>query len=126
MALGASWVLSGQLDAGIETLRYGMKISPRDRRLGFWGWALGTFLLRADRLDEALSEARASSRRDPQFPLPRVLEAAILDRQGQTEEARAALARARQTSSILSQNIIALTHGRHVGKRLALLWDRAD
>ena len=80
VALGASWVLSGQLAAGIEKLRYGMKISPRDRRLGFWGWALGTFLLRADRLDEALLEASASSRRDPQFSLPRVLEAAKIGR----------------------------------------------
>lgn len=126
VALGASWVLSGQLDAGIEKLRYGMKISPRDRRLGFWGWALGTFLLRADRLDEALLEASASSRRDPKFPLPRVLEAAILDRQGQPGAARAALARARQMSLTLSLDTIALTHGRHVGKRLALLWNRAD
>lgn len=122
VALGASWVLSGQLEAGIEKMRYGMKISPRDRRLGFWGWALGTFLLRAERLDEALSEARASSRRDPQFPLPRVLEAAILDRQGQVAEARAALAWARQLSPTLSLHAVALTHGRHVGKRLALLW----
>jgi len=79
-------------------------------------------LLRAERLDEALSEARASSRRDPQFPLPRVLEAAILDRQGQAAEARAALAWARQLSPTLSLDAVALTHGRHVGKRLALLW----
>lgn len=126
VALGASWVLSGQLDAGIEKMRYGMKISPRDRRLGFWGWALGTFLLRADRLDEALAEAGASSRRDPQFPLPRILEAAILDRQGKTGDARTALARARQMSPSLGLDIIAQTHGRHVGKRLALLWDGVD
>lgn len=122
VALGASWVLTGQLDVGIERMRYGMKISPRDRRLGFWGWALGTFLLRADQPDEALAEARLSSRRDPRFSLPRVLEAAILDRQGKAEEASAALAWARQLSPTLTLNEIALTHGRHVGKRMALLW----
>lgn len=125
VALGASWVLAGQLQAGIEKMRYGMRTSPRDRRLGFWGWALGVFLLRAERLDEALVEARASSRRDPQFPLPRVLEAALLDRLGQPAEARAALAWARQLSPALSLNEIAQTHGRHVGKRLAALWEPA-
>lgn len=123
VALGASWALSGQLEAGIEKMRYGMKISPRDRRLGFWGWALGTFLLQAQRLDEALVEARTSGRRDPQFPLPRVLEAAVLERQGQASEAWAALGRARELSPDLGLDAIALTHGRHVGKRLALLWD---
>ncbi|MDZ4290902.1 MAG: winged helix-turn-helix domain-containing protein [Hydrogenophaga sp.] len=126
VALGASWVLSGQLDAGIERMRYGMKISPRDRRLGFWGWALGNFLLRAERLDEAFAEARTSSRRDPRFSLPRVLEAAILDRQGKNGEARAALTRARQISPTLTLDAIAQTHGRHVGKRLALFWDVAN
>ena len=96
VALGASWVLTGKLEAGIEKMRLGMKISPRDRRLGFWGWALGVFLLRAERSDEALAEARTSSRRDPKFHFARVLEAAVLDRQGHLVEASASLALARQ------------------------------
>lgn len=122
VALGASWVLTGRVGEGIDKMRCGMKISPRDRRLGFWGWALGAFMLHAGQDDEALVEARASSCRDPQFPYPRVLEAAVLDRQGRTAEASAALARARQLNPALSQHEIALTHGRHVGKRMALLW----
>ena len=125
VALGASLVLTGQLEPGIEKMRYGMKISPRDRRLGFWGWVLGAFLLRADRLDESLVEARLSSRRDPRFHLPRVLEAAVLDRQGHLADAAAALATARQLSSTLSLGEIASVHGRRVSERMALLWRQA-
>ncbi|WP_439608984.1 winged helix-turn-helix domain-containing protein [Hydrogenophaga sp.] len=125
VALGASLVLTGQLEAGIEKMRLGMKISPRDRRLGFWGWALGVFLLRAERPDEALVEARTSSRRDPGFHLARVLEAVVLDRQGHLAEAGASLAMARQLCSTLSLKEIALTHGRRAGERMALLWGPA-
>ena len=49
VALGAALAKLGDLDAGIARMRHGIRLSPRDRRLGFWGWALGTFLLRADR-----------------------------------------------------------------------------
>lgn len=122
VALGASLVLTGKLEAGIEQMRFGMAISPRDRRLGFWGWALGVFLLRAERSGEALEEARTSCRRDPRFHLARVLEAAILDRQGHPAQASASLAMARQLCASLTLNEIALTHGRRVGDRLALLW----
>ena len=36
--------LQGAWEDGIARLRHGMRISPRDRRLGFWGWALSQFL----------------------------------------------------------------------------------
>ena len=122
VALGASLVLTGKLEPGIEKMRFGMKISPRDRRLGFWGWALGAFLLRAGRLDESLIEARTSVRRDPRFHLARVLEAAVLDRQGHLVQAGASLAIARQLCTTLTLNEIALTHGRRISERMALLW----
>ena len=122
VALGASLVLTGKLDDGLEKMRFGMKISPRDRRLGFWGWALGTFLFRAGRLDEALAESRNAIRRDPRFHLARVLESAVLDRQGNAAEAAHSLAIARQLSSTLTLKEIAWTHGHRVGERMALLW----
>ena len=122
VALGASWVLTGKLEAGIEKMRFGMKISPRDRRLCFWGWALGVFLLSAERSDEALAEARTSSRCDPKFHFARVLEAAVLDRQGHLGAASACLALARQLCATLTLNQITSTHGRRVGERMALLW----
>jgi len=122
VALGASLALMGQFEAGIEKMRFGMKISPRDRGLGFWGWALGLFLLRIDKLDEALLEARTSSRRDSNFYLSHVLEAAVLDRLGLSAESGAALAVARHLRKRLTLNEVALTHGRRVGERMALLW----
>ena len=122
VALGASLVLTGQLDAGIHQMRLGMEISPKDRRLGFWGWALGTFLFRADRQSEALREAQASCRRDPRFHLARVLEAALLERQGRFTEAAASLATARQLCPSLTLQTIAWTHGRRIGERLGPLW----
>ncbi len=123
VALGTALALTGQFDAGIEKMRFGMKISPRDRRLGFWGWALGIFLLRAHRVDEALVEARTASRRDSTLYLTRVLEAAALDRLGHVDDARNALAAARQLREQLTLGEVTLTHGRHVGERMALFWD---
>ena len=122
VALGAALAQMGKFDAGIEKMRFGMKISPRDRRLGFWGWALGVFLLRADLPEAALVEARTSSRRDSRFHLARVLEGAALDRLGCPVEAGAALAAARQVYPQLTMNEIALTHGRRVGEKMSLLW----
>ncbi len=124
VSLGTALALTGQFDAGIGKMRFGMKISPRDRRLGFWGWALGMFLLRAHRVDEALVEARTASQRDSTLYLTRVLEAAALDQLGHPDDARAALAAARQLRAQLTQDEVALTHGRQVGERMALLWER--
>ena len=122
VALGAALAQMGKFDSGIERMRFGMKISPRDRRLGFWGWALGVFLLRADLPDAALAEARSSIRFDSRFHLARILEAAALDRLGCPVEAGAALASARQLYPLLTLNEIALTHGRRVGGKMSLLW----
>ena len=125
VAMGAALAMTQRFDEGIERMRYGMKISPRDRRLGFWGWLLGCFLLRTDRVDEALAEARLSCRADPRFHLPHVLQAASLDRLGAVDDAVAALSAARLRRSQLSLHEVTLTHGRRVSARLALLWDRA-
>jgi TolB-like protein len=125
VAMGAALAMNRKFGEGIERMRYGMKISPRDRRLGFWGWLLGRFLLRADHVDEALAQARLSCRVDPRFHLAHVLQAASLDRLGATDDAVAALSAARQRRSQLSLDEVTLTHGRRISARLALLWDRA-
>ena len=101
-----------------------MKISPKDRRLGFWGWALGLSLPRSNLLDAALAEARTSIWRDPRFRHARVLEAVVLDRQGHTVEAGAALAMAHHLCMQLTLSQITLIHGRKVGERMCLLWGR--
>ncbi len=125
VALGTALALMGQFEEGIETMRFGMKLSPRDRHLGLWGWALGMFLLRANRVDEALAEAHTASRRDSKLNLARVLEAAALDRLGHPDDARTALTAARQLRAQLTLSEVTLTHGPHVGETMALLWDPA-
>jgi adenylate cyclase len=123
VALGAALAMLGDRDAGIEHMRLGIKISPRDRRLGFWGWSLGMFLLRANRAGEALEEARIASRRDPRLHLPLILEAAAQATLGRTELARAALMSARRIRPKLTQREIEISHGRRAAKILARVWD---
>lgn len=125
VALGAVLGLQGQLENGITRMRQGMALSPRDRRLGFWGWALGTFLLRAGDKAQALAEARISAQRDPSFYLARVLEAAALDGLGQKEAASQALAAARALRPQLSLQEITLVHGQRLAQRLTPHWRSA-
>lgn len=111
VALGATHALQGALEVGIAGMRYGMRISPRDRRLGFWGWALGAFLLRAGRFEEALQEAHTSAARDSRLYLAPVLQAIALQSLGRTIEARQAYANARQLRPTLGRTDVARSHG---------------
>lgn len=124
VAMGATIALIGQFDTGIDKMRYGMRISPHDRRLGFWGWALGLFLLRASRPEEALLEARASAKRDPKLHLARILEAAAAQALARSDEARGALAAARNLHPTLSLEEVARSHGRRVAAQIGTLWEK--
>ena len=104
-------------------MRHGIKLSPRDRRLGFWGWALGSFLLRANLAAEALEEARIAARRDPRLHLPLVLEAVTQATLGRTVLARAALMSARRIRPKLTLREIEISHGRRASRILASVWD---
>jgi TolB-like protein len=122
VGLGAALALTGRPEDGIERLRLGMRISPRDRRLGFWGWVLGSILLRARRADEALAEARTASGRDPRLHLARVLEATALVALGRPVEATSALSAARRLRPELTLAEVATAQGRRAGDALAPLW----
>lgn len=123
VALGAALVQSGRLDDGIGLMRFGMRISPRDRRLAFWGWGLAVHLLRAERASEALSETRIAQGRDPRFYLARIVEAGAQARLGRSDEAVAPLKRARELRPNLTLDEILRTHGQQVANQLAALWD---
>jgi tetratricopeptide (TPR) repeat protein len=122
VALGASMGLQGRVDEGVASMRHGMRLSPQDRRLGFWGWALGSLLLRARQAEAALTEARASAGRDPRLHLSRILEAAALIHLGREPEARAALAAARRIRPTLTLPEVARVQGRRVAEKLGPLW----
>jgi adenylate cyclase len=123
VALGAALAMMGDLDAGIARMRHGIRLSPRDRRLAFWGWALGGFLLRANRPEEALEEARLAARRDPRLHLPPILEALVQAALGRSELARGALISARRLRPELTQQEIERSHGRRAAKILSGVWD---
>jgi tetratricopeptide (TPR) repeat protein len=122
VAYGGALAQSGQLELGIKCMRRGMQISPHDRRLGFWGWALAAFLLKAGRPEDALRETRAAIRHDPRFHLPYILEAATLATLDRGDEARAALSRARRMRPALTLEEVKLTHGYHSAHLLERLW----
>lgn len=123
VALGATRAMQGLWEDGIASLRHGMSISPRDRRLGFWGWALSKFLLRAGHPEEAVREARAAAGRDARLHLTRVAEAGALQALGRSDEARTALAAARRLRPRLTLAEVARVDGRRMASQLAPLWD---
>ena len=125
VALGAALALSGDLDGGIACMRHGIKLSPRDRRLAFWGWALGVFLIRAKRPAEALEEARLAARRDPRLFLPPLLETLAHAALGQTDAAKISLISARRLRPELTLYEVEISHGRRAMKTLADLWAEA-
>ncbi len=126
VAMGASLGLQGRIEEGVACMRRGMRISPQDRRLGFWGWALGSLLLHGDETEAALVEARASAGRDPRLHLSRILEAVALLRLDRQAEARVALAAARRIRPTLTLPEVARIQGRRAAETLGPLWQHGD
>jgi adenylate cyclase len=122
VALGATHVLSHNLDAGVKTMQHGIRLSPRDARLPFWGMVLAMGLARADRLQDALAETLNSCRRDGRLYGARVLASFILLRLEREPEARAALTEARRIRPALSTEEIQRFFGRHIARDLATIW----
>ena len=126
VALGAGLVMQGRVDEGVSEMRLGMRTSPRDRRLAFWGWQLSCFLLAGDRPEEALAQARSAESRDPRLYLARVAEAGALARLGRSDETAEPLQRARQLRPQLTLEEIIRSHGERVGADLGPHWQCAD
>lgn len=126
VSLGAALALQGDLPRGIEALRFGMRISPRDRRLGFWGWIAAAFLLKDKRPEEALTEARMAQAHDPRLFLPRIATAVASMRTGQRQEAILALRRARELRPRLTLEEIAARHGHRAAAELGVVWALCD
>ena len=126
VALGSSLCfLENMGDAGLEKLRHGMRLSPRDHRLGFWGTFYALALARRRRLSEAHEEIRTACRRDPRFYVARIVLALIAVGLGSKEEAIAALREARRLRPRLSLEEIKLLVGRGAAL-LAPLWSEVS
>jgi adenylate cyclase len=126
VALGSAQCFLEKMDAkGLEKLQYGMRLSPRDHRLGFWGTFYALALARHRQITEAHEEVRAACRRDPQFYFARVVLALTAAALGRKEEAVAALNEARRLRPRLSLNEIEFLLGRRAAL-LAPLWNEVS
>jgi adenylate cyclase len=126
VALGtAQYFLEKRGDVGLEKLRQGMRLSPRDHRLGFWGTYYALALARDRRLEEAYEEARVACRRDPQFYVARVVLALTATGLDRKDDAIAALREAKRLRPRLSLEEIRLLVGRGA-TLLAPLWDEVS
>ncbi len=122
VALGASLVLFGRFDEGIQSMKFGMRSSPKDFRLTFWSMILAYALGRAGRFEEALAEASAAARRDGRLYTARVVVAWVLLKLDRDEEARTALGEARRIRPALSLVEIRRFFGQHTAEDLRALW----
>jgi adenylate cyclase len=96
VAYGSALLVAGRVSDGVEKLKYGIRISPLDGRLAFWGSILALALFQAGKVEEAAEEARRACRRDDKLPMPRVVLAIILTSQGIRDAAEDAMADARR------------------------------
>ncbi len=126
VALGTTLCfLENMGDVGLEKLRHGMRLSPRDHRLGFWGTFYALALTRRGRLAEAHEEARAACRRDPRFYVAHIVLAFTAVSLGRKEEAIAELREAGRLRPRLSLEEIQIYVGRGA-TLLAPLWSEVS
>jgi TolB-like protein/tetratricopeptide (TPR) repeat protein len=105
-ALGAALLHIGNPE-GIEEMRYGMHISPRDNRLAAWGALLARALLSMGKVDEAIEAADYACRCDDKIFLPRLVLAVAQNTAGNTTGASFALGEARRIRPQLTIDNIA-------------------
>ena len=100
-ALGAALLQTGNIE-GIEVMRYGMRISPRDNRLAAWGALFARSLLSLGNVSEAIEVAEHACRCDDKIFLPRLVLAVARNTAKNPDGARAAIEDARRIRPQLS------------------------
>jgi tetratricopeptide (TPR) repeat protein len=100
-ALGSALLHMGDME-GVEEMRYGMHISPRDNRLPAWGTMLASALLSFGQVNEAIEAAEHACRVDDKIFLPRLVLAVAQNTAGNIDAGRAAFNDARRIRPQLS------------------------
>jgi adenylate cyclase len=125
VALGGALCLLRRFEEGIEKFAYGMRLSPRDYRLAFWGTYYAIALARVGRRVEAYEQANLAVRRDPRFYAARLILAFTLTQLGRSEEAIESIRQARRLRPKLSFPEIQLLIGRRGADVVQPLWTAA-
>ena len=112
VAMGTALISAGKARKGIDMLQHGMRISPLDNRLAYWGANLANALFRLRRYDQAEQEARLACRRDDKLYMARVVLAIILVEQGWLKEAKQEIAEALRIRPMLSAQDVRSLVGR--------------
>jgi TolB-like protein len=105
-ALGAAMLRLGKV-TGIDMMRYGIRISPRDNRLAAWGALLARGLLKLGKTEEAIEAAEHACSYDDKMFLPRLVLAVAQITAKRPDAARDALDDARRIRPQLSVTDIA-------------------
>jgi len=105
-ALGSALLQMGN-EEGIAEMRYGMRISPRDNRMGAWGALFARSLLSCGKVDEAIEVAEHACRADDKIFLPRLILAVAHSAANNPDAARAALSDARRIKPELNMEDLA-------------------
>ena len=95
-ALGVAQIRGRKVRQGVESLRHGIRISPLDTRLAYWGTILANALFRLGERQQALEEAQNACRRHDKFANSRVVLAMILLSENRENEAIAAIEEAKR------------------------------
>jgi len=122
VALGGALCLLRRFEEGIEKFAHGMRLSPRDYRLAFWGTFYAIALARVGRLADAYEQAKLAVRRDPRFYAARLALAITAMQLDRSEEATESIRQARRLRPKLSFAEIQLLLGRRGGDVLQPLW----
>jgi tetratricopeptide (TPR) repeat protein len=114
--------LHGHMDAGLADYGRGMRLSPRDRRLGMWGNGLAFCLVRAGRPEQAIEQARLAFLRDRNLYMAKLIEALAALDLGRHDEAREALAAARRTNPRVGNRHVEHILGAEAAERIMRIW----
>jgi adenylate cyclase len=122
VALGGALCLLRRFEEGVEKFAHGMRLSPRDYRIAFWGTFYAIALARVGRIVEAQQQAKLAVRRDPKFYAARLVLATTLIQLGRSEEAIESIRQARRLRPRLSFAEIQLLLGRRGANVVEPVW----
>lgn len=124
VALGtAECFVEGKIEDGLRKLEHGMRLSPRDHRLGFWGTLRALALARLGRFGEAHEQVRLAVRHDPRFYVAHVAQALTALLLGNRDEALSAFREAIRLRPELSMAELQPLMGRRGSLILEPLWN---